>query len=68
VRRRARPAGVGRELALGRAARKKGGRGNLAGEEKEWAEPESGRQRVEPFPFYFSVYFSNLLKGFLKPL
>jgi len=32
---------VGRELALGRAARKKGGRGNQAREEKEWAEPES---------------------------
>ena len=48
---------------------KGGGDGEIGrpqGGERGWAKPETGREKRNPFPFYFSSFYSNLLKRICK--
>jgi len=47
-------------LALGRGGKERGRGGKQAagggGGEEKWAEPKTGREKGNPFPFYFSSF------------
>jgi hypothetical protein len=42
------------------------GRPRVGGEEEKWAEPETGREKRNPFPFSKFMFCSNLLKRISK--
>jgi len=56
---------VGRKL--GRAEKKGGGKTGR-GEKEIGPSPRVGRERVKPFPFYFSIFCSILFKRMFKTI